>query len=148
VIVEIKGVGGPGRSCDPAPQHGPYEDVQVGVGRYTAPVGLTPGDVREVKWRVEVRVVWRDGLPDFHGPQVDGKRGDRHIYLNWFSREPGGEHRLFRRGKVMLEGLDPKLVEQAEKSGSPLECTVSLTNEKGHPTTARFRAADLRWRLG
>lgn len=122
--------------------------MQVGVGRFTDPIGVVPGDTQGVEWRVSVRVVWRDGKPDFHGPQVDGKRGDRHVYLNWFSREADGQLRLFRRGKVMLEGLDPRLVKQSEEIGSALRCTVNLTNERGLPSTARFWAVNLGWRLG
>src|SRR5919108_2268142 len=148
VIVVINGVNGPGRRCNPAPEHGPYEDVQVGVGRFTDPIGVVPGDAQDVEWSVSIRVVWHDGIPDFRGPQVDGKRGDRHIYLNWFNREAGGQLKLFRRGKVMLEGLDPGLVRRSEQERVALRCTVNLTNEKGLPTTARFRAADLDWRLG
>ena len=147
MIVEVRGVNGPGRRCNPAPEHGPYEDVQVGVGHYTNPIGVVAGDTQSVHWRVPVRVVREDVMLDFRGPHVNGKRGDRHIYLNWFNREPDGQRRLFRRGKVMLEGLDPRLVEQAERTGAALTCTVNLTNEKGLPTTARFRAADLDWRV-
>lgn len=148
MILEIEGVNGPGRSCNPAPEHGPYEDVQVGVGRFTDPTGVVPGDIQAVEWRLPVRVVWRDGKPDFHGPQVDGKRGDRHIYMNWFNREAGGQLRLFRRGKVMLEDIDPTLVKQSEQGGTALRCTVHLTNDKGLPTTARLWAAHLDRRLG
>jgi hypothetical protein len=148
VIVEINGVNGPGRRCNPAPEHGPYEDVQVGVGRSTDPIGVVPGDTQAVRWRVSVRVVWRDGKPDFHSPHVDGKRGDRHIYLNWFNRGADGQLKLFRRGKVMLEDLDPRLVEQSRQTGSALSCSVELTNERGLPSTARFWSANLGWRLG
>lgn len=147
MLLVIKGVNGPGRRCNPSPEHGPYEDVQVGVGRFTDPIGVVPGDTQAVEWRVSVRVVWRDGKPDFHGPQVDGKRGDRHIYLNWFNREADGQLRLFRRGKVMLEGLDPTLVKQSEQGDRGLKGTVNLTNERGLPSTARFWAANLDWRL-
>lgn len=148
MVVEVRGVNGPGRRCNPAPEHGPYEDVHIGVGHTANPIGVVPGDTQGVEWRVPVRVAQQDGKPDFRGPNVDGKRGDRHIYLNWFNREPDGDLKLFRRGKVMLEGLDPRLVEQAERTGAVLRCTVNLTNEKGLPTTARFWAADLDWRIG
>jgi hypothetical protein len=147
LIVEITGVNPPGRRCNPAPEHGPYEDIHVGAGRFSDPVGLFVGDSAYIQWRIEVRVVQKEDGPDFRGPHVDGKRGDRHIYLNWFAREPDGELRLFRRAKVMLEGIDPGLVARAENSGAALRCTVSLTNERGQPTTRRFRAADLSWRL-
>ena len=147
MIVLIKGINPPGRYCNPAPEHGPHEDVHVGVGRYTDPLGLVPADSTDIEWRVPVRIVKKDAGLDFRGPQVDGKRGDRHIYLNWLNREPAGELRMFRRGKVMLEGLDPDLVERAESTGVAVSCTISLSNDRGLPTTMRFRAADLDWAL-
>jgi hypothetical protein len=147
VIVEIKGVNGPGRRCRPSPEHGPYEDVHVGVGSFRDPIGLVHGDALQTSWKVQVRLAWRDGRPDFRGPHVDGRPGDRHIYVDWFNREPDGELMLFRRAKVMLEGIDPSLVKKAEESDTRLICTVNLTNEKGLPTTARFWAPDLRWSI-
>ncbi len=148
MVIEIRGINGPGRRCAPAPDHGPYEGVEVAVGRFTDPIDRVPGDTEDAQWRVPVRVVWRDGEPDFRGSHVDGKRGDRHIYLNWFAREPDGDLKLFRRGKVMLEGIDPRLVEAAGSAGTALKCTVNLTNDKGLPSTARFWPADLSWSVG
>jgi len=147
VIVEIRGANPPGRQCNPAPGHGPYEDVNVGLGRYTDPVGLVPGDTEDAVWRIVVRVAKRDGELDYRGPQVDGKRGNRHIYVNWLNREIGGHLRLFRRGKIVLDGLDPRLVDRAESTGAALTCTVNLTNDRGHPTTGFFRPHELDWRL-
>lgn len=146
MIVEIRGANPPGRRCNPAPEHGPYEDVNVGLGRYTDPVGLVPGDTEHPVWRIEVRVTRRDGL-DYSGPQVDGRRGNRHIYINWLNRELGGELRLFRRGKIMLDGLDADLVDRAESTDAALICTIKLTNDRGHPTTDFFRAHELGWHL-
>jgi hypothetical protein len=89
----------------------------------------------------------KDAGLDYRGPQVDGKRGNRHIYINWLNREPDGELRLFRRGKVMLDGLDPELVDRAESAGAALTCTVNLTSERGLPTTGFFRPHQLDWRF-
>lgn len=147
MIVEIRGANPPGRRCDPAPEHGPYEDINVGLGRHTDPVGLVPGDTEDAVWRIVVRVAKRHGELDYDGPQVDGKRGNRHIYINWLNREVGGQLQLFRRGKIMLDGLDPNLVERAESTGAALTCTVNLTNDQGHPTTGFFRPHELDWRL-
>lgn len=147
MIVEIRGANPPGRRCHPAPGHGPYEDVNVGLGRHTHPVGLVPADTRDAVWRIGVRVAKTHGGLDYRGPHVDGRRGNRHIYINWLNREPGGELRLFRRGKLLLAGLDPDLVELAESTGAALVCTVNLTNQRGHPTTGVFRPSELDWRL-
>ena len=115
--------------------------------RYTDPVGLVPGDTEDAVWRIVVRVAKLHGGHDYHGPQVDGKRGNRHIYINWLNREIGGELRLFRRGKIELDGLDPNLVDRAESTGAALTCSVNLTNDRGHPTTGSFRPHELDWRL-
>lgn len=147
MIVEIRGTNPPGRRCNPSTEHGPYDDVNVGLGRYTDPVGLVPGDTEDAVWRIVVRVARRQGELDYRGPQVDGKRGNRHIYINWLNREIGGELRLFRRGKIMLDGLDPDLIDRAESTDAALTCSVSLTNDKGHPTTRAFRPHELDWRL-
>ena len=147
MIVEIRGANPPGRRCKPAPEHGPYEDVNVGLGRYTDPVGLVPGDTDNAVWRLVVQVVNRNGELDYRGPQVDGKRGNRYIYINWLNRETGGELRLFRRGKIALDGLNSNLVGRAESTGAALACTVNLTNDRGHPTTGLFRPHELDWHL-
>jgi Family of unknown function (DUF5990) len=147
VIVEIRGINPPGRRCNPALGHGPYEDVYVGLGRHSDPIGLVPGDTDNPTWRIEVRVVKKGGALDYRGPHVDGKRGERHIYINWLNREPDGELRLFRRGKVMLDGLAPRLVDQAESTGAALACTIDLTNDRGYPTTGAFRPQQLDWRV-
>ena len=147
MIVEIRGANLPGRHCNPAPEHGPYEDISVGLGRYTDPVGLLPGDAVDAVWQIVVRVAKRNGEFDYHGPQVEGRRGNRYIYINWLNREIGGELRLFRRGKIALDGLDPNLVESAESTGATLTCSVNLTNDRGQPTTSHFRPHELNWRL-
>lgn len=147
MIVEIRGKNPPGRRCAPAPGHGPYEAISVGLGRHQEPVGLVAGDTPNPRWRIEVRVVRTPAGLDYRGPQVEGKRGGRHIYINWLNREPDGELRMFRRGKIALDGLDPDLVERAERTGAILGCTVDLTNERGHPTTALMRPPQLDWTL-
>lgn len=39
------------------------------------------------------------------------------------------EKLLFWRGKIVLDGLDPNLVDRAESTGVALICTVNLTND-------------------
>lgn len=147
MVIQINGRNLPGSSCNPAPDHpGPYENIHVGIGRRGAPIELFSGDAASTSWRVDVRVVdSSDGSIDFRGQMVDGKRGDRFLYLNWGTVDEVGAFHLFRRAKVMLSGLDTALVRQAEQSEAELHCTVDLTDAKGHPTCARFRPPEISW---
>lgn len=148
MFIEIEGTNLPGRSCHPNGAGERYGNIHVGLGVHQQPIDLFPGDAPATRWRVEVRVVRSDdGAFDFRGRLVHGPRGDRFLYLNWVDVGLDGSPRLFRRAKVMLTGLDPGLIEQAVTSKGDLACTVSLTDAKGNPSCARFRPADLAWRV-
>ena len=57
------------------------------------------------EWPLDGRVV--DG--DFRGPAVHGKKGDRFLYVTWVD-QVGGHFHGFRRGKLMLDRIDPAVV--------------------------------------
>lgn len=146
VIIRIEGRNLPGASCSPSLGAGPYENVHVGIGDREAPSELVRGDARAASWEVQVRAVsLPDGAYDFRGALVRGARGDRHIYLNWGTVDVDGAFHLFRRAKVMLSDIPTQLVDAASESGGRLECRVELTDAKGNPSCARFRAAEIGW---
>lgn len=109
----------PGLHC------GEYRNVHVGLQLKNDPVGLVPADAATAEWVTEVST--DDG--DFHGPAVQGKRGERFVYLTWGTVEAGG-FSMFRRAKLMLDmlpaGADQVTVE------------VALTDEHGMPRCARL----------
>ena len=147
MIVEIEGTDLPGRCCGPNPQGYVYENIHVGIGERRNPIELVPGDAASARWRVEVTTRRAsDGSMDFRGPLVEGKRGDRFIYLNWGSVAADGSFDLFRRAKLSLSDVDPTLVERVLENDEVLACTVALTDAKGHPRCARVRAPDIAWR--
>jgi hypothetical protein len=121
----IRGHHLPGRTC------GPYEDVHVGlqVGRY--PEGLVPGDAEEAEWITEIRTVGGD----FRGPAVQGRKGDRFIYLSWGTYSDG-TFSMFRRAKLMLGDL-PDGVDE-------VIAHVHLTDDAGMPRCARLSAPAVR----
>ena len=84
-----------------------------------------PGDQERAEWTTEVVVV--DG--DFRGPAVQGRKGDRFVYLTWGTLV-GGTFTMFRRAKLMLADLpsDVDLV----------TVTIDLTDERGMPRCARL----------
>jgi hypothetical protein len=122
----------PGRSC------GTHDDIHVGVQVRRDPVGLVPADVPTAHWELDVEVVEREGEVDFRGPAVQGRRGERFVYLTW---GVGGAESftMFRRAKLMLSDVpDPWLAEVTAR--------VDLTDEKGMPRCARLRPPALSWR--
>jgi hypothetical protein len=120
-------------------------NVHVAMQERRDPVGLVPGDAADARWEAEVRVVLdADGAIDFRGPVVQGKRGERFLYLTWGDVGAGGSFAMFRRAKLMLHRVDPALVTAAEAGGA-LVATVDLTDEHGCPRCARVDPPAIRW---
>ena len=129
----VRGTEPPGRTF------ASYGDVHVGVQVGREPVGLVPADTAAPEWTLDVRY---DG--DFRGPAVHGKKGDRFLYVTWVDRV-GGFFHGFRRGKLMLDRIDPAVVAEAVEGGRTLVATVSLTDEKGGPRCARYDPPAIAW---
>jgi hypothetical protein len=135
LTVLVRGTDPPGRTF------ASYGDVHVGVQVGREPVGLVPADTPAPEWALDVRY---DG--DFRGPAVHGKKGDRFLYVCWVDRVRGIDHG-FRRGKLMLDRIDPAVVAAAVEGGRPLVATVSLTDEKGEPRCARCDPPAIAWKV-
>lgn len=127
----IEGWNLPGRDC------GSYHDIHVGTQLRRDPSGLVPGDATAARWEVDVDVLERDGGRDFRGPAVQGRRGERFVYLTWGELRDG-RFTMFRRAKLML--LD---VPDPERPS--VTARVDLTDECGMPRCARLRAPALTW---
>jgi hypothetical protein len=148
MVIEVEGRDLPGRSCNPGPDTGRYENVHVGIGPREDPAELFPGDAPSASWRFEVKPTrGTDGSIDFRGPLVAGRRGDRFLYLNWGTVGENGAFKLFRRAKIGLSELDPSLVEQALDQQAGLRCTIHLTDAKGNPICARLRPPAIEWQV-
>lgn len=143
MIIEIRGHDLPGRTfCASGEEHG---NVHVAVQERAEPVGLVPGDATDATWPVEVRVVTADdGSLDFRGPAVHGRRSDRFLYLTWGDVADDGTFTMFRRAKLMLDRVDPALVEAAENGGR-LVASIGLTDGCGGPRCARLDPPALEW---
>jgi hypothetical protein len=116
------------------------ENVHVGLQIRKDAVELVPADANLAEWVVDIDVVDQDGVPDFRGPAVQGKRGERFIYLTW-GEVSGGTFAMFRRAKLMLADV-PGV---ASGEASTQTATVNLTDERGGPRCARLRPPALRW---
>jgi hypothetical protein len=131
MLLVIEGHHLPGRTC------GSYDDIHVGLQVRRDPAELVPGDATSARWQADVDVLDKDGAVDFRGPAVQGRRGERFVYLTW------GELRdetftMFRRAKLMLADVpDPR-------RGS-VTARVHLTDKHGMPRCARLRPPALSW---
>jgi hypothetical protein len=132
VRLVIEGHHLPGRSC------GGYDDVHVGLQRRREPAELVAGDAPSARWELDVEVRDRDGVRDFRGPEVQGRPGERFVYLTW-GTGTGRRFEMFRRAKLILaEAPDADVV----------RAVVHLTDECGMPRCARLRSPALEWRSG
>ena len=142
--VTIRGHNLPGRQFHAGDCN--YDNVHVGVQERRDPVGLVRGDATSATWDVDVRVdVGADGALDFKGPAVQGKRGDRFVYLTWGNVGSDGSFEMFRRAKLMLNRVDPQLLRGAEHDGKHVVATVDLTDSRGGPRCARLDPPALTW---
>lgn len=86
------------------------DDVHVGVQVRRDPTDLISAGATEARWCVDVDVIEADGVFDFRGPAVQGRRGDRFVYLTWGNVGVNGEFEMFRRAKLMLNRVDSGIV--------------------------------------
>jgi hypothetical protein len=125
-----------------------YDNVHVGVQRKHDVVSLVRGDAAAARWDLDVALVAdkRGGL-DFRGPWVQGKLGDRFIYLSWGECDALGHFLSFRRAKLMLAAIDEEVVQAAFSTGQPVEGRLPLTDAQGGPLCAAVRPPTIRWAL-
>jgi hypothetical protein len=104
---------------------------------------VQPGDATEVSWTVDCDV---DGA-ELRGPYIQGRPGERFIYLNWGGVDGGGTFTMFRRAKLMLAAIPVDILAAAVESGV-LVGTLSLTDAKGQPLCASVRPPAIEWSVG
>jgi hypothetical protein len=146
--VRIKGRDLPGRGCGPGPDAPDgHSGLRVGVQRRgDANEVLDPvrGDAEQAEWSIEcVARRTADGV-DVTGPYVQGRPGDRFIYLSWLSDQGPGPLGMFRRGKIRLNAIPEPVLEHA-LSGGTIMVEVQLTDEKGNPACATLRPPAVAW---
>ena len=99
-----------------------------------------PADRTRASWTVDVDVVRHDGGLDFRGPAVQGRRGERFVYLTWGNVDADGGFEMFRRAKLMLDRIDPVVLAGPRRAGG-LRARVDLTGDDGGPRSRARRSA-------
>ena len=126
-----------------------YDSIHVGVQRQRAavPPTLVPGNADEATFDLTVDLVGDDQGTDFRGPFVQGRRGERFIYLTWGELAPDGTFEMFRRAKLHLSALPDQDLAHAAATGATIEATLALTDARGGPVCAAVRPPQVEWRL-
>jgi hypothetical protein len=122
--------------------------VRLGVQKGDVVIEDVPADREEVIFTIPLRVIEssRTGQPDFRGPFVHGKLGERFLYLCWGER-PAQTWEGFRRAKLPLRYLSRQLLEKALHAGTPIAVHLDMTDEKGVPLTASIKEDAIAWRM-
>jgi hypothetical protein len=118
-----------------------WDNVHVALQVGRDPAGLVPGDADSATWRAEVTIVERDGFRDFRGPAVQGKKGERFLYLTWGQIDSDSKaFTMFRRAKLLLDDV-PAL----ETSPATVVASVDLTDDRGCPRCGRLKPPAIQW---
>ena len=120
------------------------DQVHVGLQVRRDPFELVRADAPTAAWEIEVEVVRKDADLDFRGLAVQGKVGDRFVYLTWGNVHPDDGFEMFRRAKLMLNRVDRALMESAVEAGC-LRAEIDLTDERGGPRCARVDPPAIVW---
>ncbi|HEX8861604.1 MAG TPA: DUF5990 family protein [Actinomycetes bacterium] len=125
-----------------------YQAIHLGVQRRPGEVvGLVPGDADAAVFDLPLDVVTDERGVDFRGPFVQGRRGERFLYLSWGEVGPGAGFEMFRRAKLQLGPLaEPELAGRLG-TGSRVEASLDLTDANGGPRCASVRPPIVRWQV-
>lgn len=144
--IRVVGTDLPGRKCPGGHNFPGYSNVHVAVQSKKRPpelLDLQAGDANEVTWTIDCQV----NGSDVSGPHIQGRPGDRFIYLSWGSVDTDGRMEMFRRAKLMLDVVPGDVLAGAAESGL-LVGRLGLTDTEGQPLCASVRPPAINWSVG
>lgn len=104
-----------------------------------------PGDAASATWTLECTAVTPSvGHADVKGPYIQGRPGNRFIYLSWGAVDEAGSFTMFRRAKLMLDAVPDRELDAAV-SGGLLVGRLGLTDACGEPLCARVVPPRVTW---
>jgi uncharacterized protein DUF5990 len=123
--------------------------IHVGVQEESQVIGLVDGDAGEAVFDVELDMVdTGEGELDFRGPYVNGKRGERFVYLVWGEVDGDGAFAMFKRLKLHLAPLVEQYTAPTVLAAKRVQAVLELTDTRGRPLAASVRPPWVTWRLG
>ncbi|GAA2805970.1 DUF5990 family protein [Kitasatospora sp. CM 4170] len=148
--IRIEAFALPGRTCTAGPGFPGYTDIHVAVQqRQRSDVLLDPqpGDAASAAWTLDCTASATASGVDLKGPHIQGRPGQRFVYLSWGTVDDTGVFTMFRRAKLMLDAVDPAVLAAAAHSGR-LVARLGLTDAKGQPLCAAVRPPVVAWSAG
>lgn len=136
-------------TLDPLPTTWCVDPETLSVGLQSGRDGVVRGDRVGTGFTFEAVVGVKEGphgAPDFTGPLVHGRRGDRFLYVTWGTPTAPGGHEMFRRLKLHLTPVTrkdwsaPGVSWEQIHAGRPLLATVSGACPDGTPNCGTGRA--------
>jgi hypothetical protein len=122
-------------------------DIRVELQTKDGHEAGSPAGKDALAWTTEITVKsGADGQPDFAGPAVHGKKGERFFYLSW-SSDRFGHREMFRRIKVHLRDLTAAQVAKATKTGGTLVARVHAVGKDGGPACASVPLLGGEWEI-
>jgi hypothetical protein len=122
--------------------------IHVGVQRGSEVVGLVTGDASDAVFDIDLEVIAdSDGVPDFRGPYVHGRRGERFLYLSWGEVGDDGVFAMFRRLKLHLAPLVEQSTAESVFGAKKIQAVLELTDTRGRPLAASVRPPWVTWRI-
>ena len=122
--------------------------IHVGVQKGTEVIGLVTGDAADAVFDIDLEVVAdSDGEPDFRGPFVQGRRGERFVYLSWGEVDDQGTFAMFRRLKLHLAPLVEQSTPERVLTAKKIQAVLELTDTRGRPLAASVRPPWVTWRV-
>lgn len=140
--IRIEAVDLPGRSCPPD-----YRNVHVAVQRRGKPeelLDLHPGDSSSARWTLDTTPAASGAGVDLKGPHIQGRPGERFVYLSWGTVDDTGRFTMFRRAKLLLDHVPPAVLSTASRDGI-LVGRLSLTDRHGMPVAGRVTPPQITW---
>jgi hypothetical protein len=123
--------------------------IHVGVQEGTRVIGLVDAGEGEAVFDIELDMVEADeGGVDFRGPYVNGRRGERFVYLVWGEVDDTGDFAMFKRLKLHLAPLLEQFPPPSVLASRRAQAVLELTDTRGRPLAASVRPPWVTWRLG
>ena len=152
--IRIDAVDLPGLTCPPrASGDGSvqtYGNIHVAVqrrARRNEVLGIQPGDADSATWTLSCTSAATPTGTDIKGPYVQGRPGERFIYLSWGTVDEPGTFTMFRRAKLLLGAIPDDVLASAVQTGL-LVGRLGLTDAHGCPLCARVVPPAIAWTAG
>lgn len=147
MLISIEASSLPGRACGPSCDFPGYSNIHVGVQRRNRPdelLDLYPGDAPSASWSLECTATTAPDGVDLKGAYIQGRPNARFIYLSWGTVDTPGTFTLFRRAKLMFDGIPLEVLNAAVRTGCLLG-RLELTDKRGNPLCAAVRPPLITW---